>query len=386
MYKTRNFFLILAVQSEVYFSRWLPPPCGISTSCISQGAQLYVRQPFEAITWTSPGLIDPLFELLWVKVHQEHDATFFSALYHLPAPLYVSADLLDLVETGLPSILREFPEAHVVVAGGLKMLPESEVIARTGLSPVDFQPTRGNNQIYVSDQQYSSVKVVKSPVESDHVAIVAYADGVVPSVGQDETGVFVHQAHMHTCLACSLLCQYYGAGALRQPRWWPARGMWPFVHHALRPSGYLLPTTFRHSHLQNPPYITPTVKCMLRRKYHLMRGGKTEEVATWQWWSSLSSNHIPGPNCAKLICWLTPNHKGIRSDNLLGAPSSQAMLAKVMQSLQSHWTIIMPPFPVMLAAPLRESIVLWIARMSALSSQNGRCLIFSIRSVQLPQV
>ena len=29
----------------------------------------------------------------------------------------------------------------------------------------------------------------------------------------------------------------------------------------------------------DPPYITPTVKGMLRRKYHLMRAGRTEEAA-----------------------------------------------------------------------------------------------------------
>jgi len=67
------------------------------------------------------------------------------------------------------------------------MLPDSELVARTGLTPIVFQPTRGNNRldrIYVSDQQYSSIKVVKSTVESDHLAIVASACGVVPSRGK----------------------------------------------------------------------------------------------------------------------------------------------------------------------------------------------------------
>ena len=153
------------------------------------GVAINVRQSFKASTWTSPGLIDPFFELLWVKVNLEHDVTFVGALHHPPAHLYVSADLLDLVETRVLGILREFPEAHVVLTGDLNTLPESEVVARTGLSPIVFQPTSGwledrLDRIYVSDQQYSSVKVVKSAVESDAVAIVAFADGVVLSVGK----------------------------------------------------------------------------------------------------------------------------------------------------------------------------------------------------------
>jgi len=40
------------------------------------------------------------------------------------------------------------------------------------------QPTRGANildRIYISDEQYSSVRVIQSVVRSDHKAIVAYA-------------------------------------------------------------------------------------------------------------------------------------------------------------------------------------------------------------------
>ena len=54
----------------------------------------------------------------------------------------MSTDLLDVVESAVLDILREFPDAHITLAGDLNSLSESELVARTGLSPIVFQPTR----------------------------------------------------------------------------------------------------------------------------------------------------------------------------------------------------------------------------------------------------
>ena len=154
------------------------------------GVAIYVRHSFNAAVWTSSAQTDPLLELLWVKVARDSDVTFVGALYHPPAPLYKPCDLLDVIEIEVLGILHKFPDAHVAQAGDLNMLPDSELI---GLSPIVFQPTRGNNQldrIYVSNQQYTSVKVVKSAVDSDHLAIVASSSGMVPSVGK--TSMYVY--------------------------------------------------------------------------------------------------------------------------------------------------------------------------------------------------
>ena len=80
------------------------------------------------------------------------------AFYHPPAhpPTDVSADLLDIIEFDVITIVSEFPDAHVIIAGDLDRLPETEIVNRTGLSAIAFQPTMGNNRldrIYVSDQE-----------------------------------------------------------------------------------------------------------------------------------------------------------------------------------------------------------------------------------------
>ena len=73
--------------------------------------------------------------------------------------------------------MHDFPTAVVVIAGDFNKLPESSIVASTGFTPIVRQPTRGVNmldQIYVCDPWvYDAVRVVKSVVKSDHLAVVA---------------------------------------------------------------------------------------------------------------------------------------------------------------------------------------------------------------------
>jgi len=56
----------------------------------------------------------------------------------------------------------------------------SSIVAVTGLTPIVRQPTRGINvldQLYVSDPWvFDAVRLVKSVVKSDHLAVVAYTE------------------------------------------------------------------------------------------------------------------------------------------------------------------------------------------------------------------
>jgi len=121
-------------------------------------------------------VIDPIYELLWVQVGHAHDLTFVGALYHPPSPMYKTSDILIYTDTTVLQIQNSYPQLHIILAGDFNLLPESEVIIRTGFMSVIFQPTRGDrylDRVYVSDIYYSNLKVVKSAVKSDHMAIVA---------------------------------------------------------------------------------------------------------------------------------------------------------------------------------------------------------------------
>ena len=82
-------------------------------------------------------------------------------------------------------IQNSYLQSHKILAGDFNLLPESEVVIRTGFMSVVSQPTRGDRylgRVYVSDLHYNNLKVVKSAVKSDHMAIVAWS-------GQDKNTV-----------------------------------------------------------------------------------------------------------------------------------------------------------------------------------------------------
>ena len=59
--------------------------------------------------------------------------TFIGAIYHPPAPLYKTSDLLDHIETVVLQIQQDFPKSHIILAGDLNSLSDAEVVIRTGL-------------------------------------------------------------------------------------------------------------------------------------------------------------------------------------------------------------------------------------------------------------
>ena len=155
------------------------------------GVAIYLRRAMTAAVYLPP--IDgddeatQNYEMLWVKVNHGSDVTFVGALYHPPKPLYGTNDLLDYIEASVVRIQQDFPAAHLMLAGDLNQISDNEVVIRTGLTSLVTLPTRYNNildSLYVSDFEYTGVKVVQSVATSDHKAIVAYSGGTKYTVGK----------------------------------------------------------------------------------------------------------------------------------------------------------------------------------------------------------
>ena len=152
------------------------------------GVAVYTRQTLNATVYLPPiPGNDPDYELLLIKVTEGCDFTFVGSLYHPPKPRYQENDLLNYIEEVVSRIQLDFPAAHIILAGDLNQLPDSEVVIRTGLTSLVTQPTRLGNmldRLYVSDLEYAGVKVVTSAVKRDHRAVIAYSCGVKKTVGK----------------------------------------------------------------------------------------------------------------------------------------------------------------------------------------------------------
>jgi len=177
-------------------------------------------------------------------------------------------------------VTEECPTAVIMLAGDFNMLDDQDVATRCTLQSIVNRSTRSPNtldRIYVNEPCYTSIRVVTSTVKSDHKAVIAYAGSAhlqplnkrnYPckfrrwSPTQHASFLlyasqlnieFVHGCDVHTnfdilyALMIDLLDRYY-------------------------PERVITVTS------SDPPYVTPAVKAMLRRKNRLMHAGRTDEA------------------------------------------------------------------------------------------------------------
>jgi len=95
-------------------------------------------------------------------------------------------------------------DAQIVLAGDLNQMSDAEVIVHTGMSSIVMMLTKGYDKldrIYVTDYDYNGVKVLKSAINSDHIAIIAYCEVV-----DKKRRMCTFRKHGE--LACSLLSRF----------------------------------------------------------------------------------------------------------------------------------------------------------------------------------
>lgn len=139
------------------------------------GRTSYPRDELLAREVQVPNMLDVL-ELLWVEVTTNEGLAFVGALYHPPKPKYKTCLILDALETSMEIFFRVKGDAVVALGGDFNSLDILDVSTRTGLLPLVTDPTRGKitlDMLMTSKPGLYTVKVITSPIRTDHKAIVA---------------------------------------------------------------------------------------------------------------------------------------------------------------------------------------------------------------------
>ena len=242
------------------------------------GVAIYVRRRWAVEEWPIPGISDE-YELMWVKITQDHEVTFIGALYHPPKPIYESANILDHIETSVLRIGHEFPRARIILAGDFNLLRDNDIITRTGMVSIVTQPTRSGSKldrIYVTDVHYSNIKIVKSSAKSDHQAIVAYSGNSKPTIGKTRRRCTYRrrtpEQHAQLLERLRNFAHPVNLDGDTQEEFNRFYDVMSDLLDTYYPERTVTITS------SDPPYVTPVVKRMLRRKNRLMRAGQIERA------------------------------------------------------------------------------------------------------------
>ena len=220
-------------------------------------------------------------ELLWVKIHRQPENLYIGALYHPPQPIYPTTQLLDRLAHCTEAIMSDDPNGIVLLAGDFNMLPQLEVIENTGLHPLVKTPTRGRNvldNLYVSRPSYNCIKVLASSIKTDHKAIVATDGRRVTSRHKHPTAVnFRRRTPTQHAALLRLLSDYDFNHILSNE---DTQAAWDqFYADALSHLDKIYPMRQATMTSADPPFLTPEIKSLLRKKNRLMRKGHIEQAS-----------------------------------------------------------------------------------------------------------
>jgi len=244
-----------------------------------------VRSSLSVLLWTFSA-DNGTYEVLWAKF----DKLFVGVLYHPPKPCYTVESLLDYLESAVDEILRDCPDADIVLAGDFNRLPEDLVVLRTGLTQIVHQPTRGASvldHIYESCPIYTTVRVVTSVLKTDHKAVVAYSTTThfVPFKTRTKK-TFRRRSPAQNASFLHHMANPNVTDSTQTSRDTHEQFQ-QFYYNALYLLNYFYPERSITLSSRDPEFVTPAIKASLRRKNRLMRArlckvdGKINSKGMW---------------------------------------------------------------------------------------------------------
>ena len=223
----------------------------------------------------------PNYELLWINITGcNYRSIVLGAIYHPPRPIYDTPMFLTYIENCILDIFQKFPNSGIALAGDVNTLPDSLLLANTGLISIVNAPTRGGScldKIFVSEPLYENVKICKSSVHSDHLAIIVHNSGIIINKSKLSTVVNFRRKTptQHAAFLSTPVDIFNDVYLLENSQ--------DIADCFYQIAGYLLDKFYPMKTVSitsaDPDYMTPEIKFLLRKKNILMHSGKIEEAS-----------------------------------------------------------------------------------------------------------
>src|SRR6266516_3569731 len=242
------------------------------------GVCMYVKNNLAAQIITPPKDIRD-YEVMWVEIEFNQRKLICAAVYHPPHPIYNSSTFMDNLVTNIEHFLLVTHYSSMIMCGDFNQLSDQELCLQTGLLSVVTEPTRASSaldRMYIScDLNVNlSVKVFKSTVKSDHCAIIVNNDNMPVINTIKEKKVMQYRARspaQHAAFLSNVQNYSFNSFMTCNEVQECADTLYKILNNLL---DLYYPRTSITLTNQDPSFITPEIKNLLRKKNSLMRKGK----------------------------------------------------------------------------------------------------------------
>ena len=299
--------------------------------CRGGGVCVYVKDCLlSSVVYTSSHIqcLCLKHEILWLKICKCGINYILGTLYHPPRPAYNVNSFLDRLSSDIDEIMSLHSDSILYLTGDLNRLPVVKLASDNGLTQVVTDCTRGSSvlDMFLTNRPDTvNVTVAKTAVKTDHRALLVNVAAISSSV---------HDGISFSSQTSKRRVSFYDIReqnivslfkAVSECDWSSVFketdidiAYQSFLDKVKCYIDQCIPCHFVTVSNSTPPYVTPLVKCLLRKRNKLMRKGLKMKADTLT------------AKIGKLI-------KDFRSNCLLNVDSSSSSkLWKIVNSARGH--------------------------------------------------
>ena len=266
----------------------------------SGGVAIYVKNSYKAeVVNFDNFLTNKFLETLWVKFNSRSDVYYVCAIYNPPRPLYAVDDLLFYLSACTEHIFTTIKDPIILLAGDWNTYPDHLLTNLGFINCTGNMPTHQGNpldRLYTSCWLYNHVNAVTSTCKTKHKAVVASSNPLLCNDFNKTRSVTSLRPRSPAQNANLLMDLQHGF--ITPPQ--TMTGVFTDVMDLdssfstfLTQLSDLFDKHFPQKQVtitsRDPPYMTPYLKFLLRKKQKLIKSSKFEAAEAL---SSQISNNI----------------------------------------------------------------------------------------------
>ena len=222
------------------------------------------------------------FEVMWIKMNHCH-ASYYVACCYPPKPRYDPNDFITEFCSTVETIITNDASPVIVVTGDFNSLPTGFLEQDYGLTQLVCTATHGNkvlDKIFTNRPDLFTAVVCKSLLKTKHSAVIVRPDRCFTmntgrSCNRTVVSIYDHRTHHIDRLRCAIGFFNWSVVTLEDDITVMYSRFLSELHNLVK---VCIPVNRVRLGPRDPPFITPLIKFLLRKRNRLYHKGRVEQA------------------------------------------------------------------------------------------------------------